>query len=231
MLKKNKIYVAPSILSADFSKLGEEIRDVESCGADIIHIDVMDGHFVPNITIGPSVIKSLRKTTRLPFDVHLMIEEPDRYIDDFALSGSDIITVHEETTRHLHRTLQKIREASSKFPMEKTGRVFKDILCGVSVNPHRPLCAIEEIVKETDLLLIMTVNPGFGGQKFIEETMDKIKKANNMLKNLKTVIEVDGGVNRENAGRLIQNGVNILVAGNYIFSAKNRKSAIKSLRG
>lgn len=231
MLNKNKIYIAPSILSADFSKLGKEIKDVEKCGADIIHIDVMDGHFVPNITIGPTVINSIRKSTRLPFDVHLMIETPDKYIDDFALAGADIITVHEEASLHLHRTLQKIREATEKFPHNKTGRVFKNILCGVSINPHRPLCAIQEIIKDIDLLLIMTVNPGFGGQRFIENTMQKIKNAKNILRNHNVIIEVDGGVNNENAKKLIKNGVNILVAGSYIFSAKDRKYAIQSLRG
>ncbi len=230
MLSKKRVYIAPSILSADFSKLAEEIKDVERCGADIIHIDVMDGHFVPNITIGPSVIKSIRKVTKLPFDVHLMIEDPERYIDDFASVGSDIITIHEEASTHLHRTIQKIKEASIKYTAKNTGRTFNDILCGVAINPHRPLCSVEEIISEIDLLLIMTVNPGFGGQKFIEGIFPKITRARQMVKNKNFIIEVDGGINDINAKRLIRSGVRILVAGNFIFSAKDRKKTINSLR-
>ncbi|MGB9599361.1 MAG: ribulose-phosphate 3-epimerase [Myxococcota bacterium] len=231
MLSKNKVYIAPSILSADFSRLSDEIKDVESSGVDIIHIDVMDGIFVPNITIGPQIIKSLRKITRLPFDVHLMIENPDRYIDDFAIAGSDIITVHLEASRHLHRTIQKIKEASDRFNRELSNRSFDKILCGVSINPHTPISAIEEIINEIDLLLIMTVNPGFGGQKFIDSMINKISKANQLLGRTEVLIEVDGGVNDMNAKSLIENGVQILVAGNYIFSAKDRREAIKRLRG
>lgn len=231
MLDKSKIYIAPSILSADFSRLAEEIKDVESCGADMIHIDVMDGIFVPNITIGPPVIKSLRKTTRLPFDVHLMIEEPNRYIDNFAEAGSDIITVHLEASKHLNRTIQNIKEASKKFDKKSTGRTFDKILCGVSLNPHTPVSLIEEIVDEIDLLLIMTVNPGFGGQKFIDSMFNKISKANKFLRDKEILIEVDGGVSDKNAKRLIESGVAILVAGNYLFSAQDKKEAISKLRG
>ncbi|MCX7944675.1 MAG: ribulose-phosphate 3-epimerase [Deltaproteobacteria bacterium] len=231
MLDKSRVYIAPSILSADFSCLGEEIRDVERCGADLIHIDVMDGHFVPNITIGPSVIKSIRKISRLPFDVHLMIKEPEKYIDEFVDAGSDIITVHEESTIHLHRALQKIREASKIFPQERTHRVFNNVLCGISLNPHRPLCSIKEIINDIDLLLIMTVNPGFGGQEFIERMFRKVQEAGIQLKRKNTLLEVDGGVNDKNAKKLIKSGVNILVAGSFIFSSKNRRNAINSLRG
>ena len=231
MLKKGKTYIAPSILSADFSRLGEEIGDVERCGADLIHIDVMDGHFVPNITIGPLVVKSLRKSTTLPLDVHLMIENPDLYIEEFIRSGSDIITVHEEASRHLNRTIQKIRESSRRYDRTKTGRVFENVLCGVSINPHTPLYTLEEIVKEIDLILIMTVNPGFGGQEFITTMYDKIRRAKKLINRTNILIEVDGGVNGENASRILKSGADILVSGNYIFKSVDRDKAIKSLRG
>jgi len=231
VLKKGKTYIAPSILSADFSRLGEEIGDVERCGADLIHIDVMDGHFVPNITIGPLVVKSLRKSTTLPLDVHLMIENPDLYIEEFIRSGSDIITVHEEASRHLNRTIQKIRESSRRYDRTKTGRVFENVLCGVSINPHTPLYTLEEIVKEIDLILIMTVNPGFGGQEFITTMYDKIRRAKKLINRTNILIEVDGGVNGENASRILKSGADILVSGNYIFKSVDRDKAIKSLRG
>jgi len=231
VLKKGKTYIAPSILSADFSRLGEEIGDVERCGADLIHIDVMDGHFVPNITIGPLVVKSLRKSTTLPLDVHLMIENPDLYIEEFIRSGSDIITVHEEASRHLNRSIQKIRESSRRYDRTKTGRVFENVLCGVSINPHTPLYSLEEIVKEIDLILIMTVNPGFGGQEFITTMYDKIRRAKKLINRTNVLIEVDGGVNGENASRILKCGADILVSGNYIFKSVDRDKAIKSLRG
>jgi ribulose-phosphate 3-epimerase len=231
VLKKGKTYIAPSILSADFSRLGEEIGNVERCGADLIHIDVMDGHFVPNITIGPLVVKSLRKSTTLPLDVHLMIENPDLYIEEFIRSGSDIITVHEEASRHLNRTIQKIRESSRRYDRTKTGRVFENVLCGVSINPHTPLYSLEEIVKEIDLILIMTVNPGFGGQEFITTMYDKIRRAKKLINRTNVLIEVDGGVNGENASRILKCGADILVSGNYIFNSVDRDKAIKSLRG
>jgi len=231
VLKKGKTYIAPSILSADFSRLGEEIEDVKASGADLIHIDVMDGHFVPNITIGPLVVKSLRKSTTLPLDVHLMIENPDAYIEDFIKAGSDIITVHEEASRHLNRTIQKIREASRIYDRISTGRRFNNVLCGVSLNPHTPLCSLEEIVNDIDLVLIMTVNPGFGGQEFIKTMYDKIKRTKKLINGQNILIEVDGGVNGENADKILKSGADILVSGNYIFKSENRIKAIKSLRG
>lgn len=231
MLNKNKIYIAPSILSADFSRLGDETRSVKEAGGDIIHIDVMDGRFVPNITIGPPVVRSIRNIVDLPFDVHLMVEEPERYIEDFTLAGADIITVHLEASKHLNRIFQKIREVSVKYPPTTTGRRFDNILIGVSLNPHTPISLIEEIIPDIDLLLIMTVNPGLGGQRFIESTISKIKKANKMLKDSGTIIEVDGGVTDKNARLLIKNGARILVAGNYIFNSNDKSKAIRSLRG
>ena len=202
-----KKQIAPSILSADFSRLGEEIKAVEKAGADLIHVDVMDGHYVPNITIGPGVVASLRKTTGLPFDVHLMIEEPDRYIDAFAEAGSDIVTVHAEAVIHLHRTVHYIK-----------GRGIK---AGVSLNPSTPLSCIEEILPDIDLLLIMTVNPGFGGQKFIQGTLPKIRKAREQVRRLGlgTAIEVDGGVTPDNIGSLAEAGADIFVAGAAIFGS------------
>lgn len=231
MLNKNKIYIAPSILSADFSRLGDETRSVKEAGGDIIHIDVMDGRFVPNITIGPPVVRSIRNIVDLPFDVHLMVEEPERYIEDFTLAGADIITVHLEASKHLNRIFQKIREVSVKHPPTTTGRRFDNILIGVSLNPHTPISLIEEIIPDIDLLLIMTVNPGFGGQRFIESTISKIKKANKMLKDSRTIIEVDGGVTDKNARLLIKNGARILVSGNYIFNSNDKSKAIRGLRG
>src|SRR5512137_2494513 len=183
--------IAPSILSADFSRLGEEILAVEAAGADWIHIDVMDGQFVPNITIGPGPVKSLRKVTALPFDVHLMIENPERYIDAFADAGSDVITVHVETARHLHRTIAQIKERGVK--------------AGVSLNPATPLVQVEPILGDIDVLLVMTVNPGFGGQKFIEQSLQKIRKAREMVNSIapNVAIEVDGGVTLDNIKSII----------------------------
>ena len=202
-----KKQIAPSILSADFSRLGEEIKAVEKAGADLIHVDVMDGHYVPNITIGPGVVSSLRKTTSLPFDVHLMIEDPDRYIDAFVDAGSNIITVHAEAVIHLHRTVQIIKG--------------KGVRVGVSLNPSTPLACVEEILPDIDLLLIMTVNPGFGGQKFISGMLPKIRKARELAqtRGLKMAIEVDGGVTAENIGALAEAGADIFVAGAAIFGS------------
>ncbi len=173
--------IAPSILSSDFSRLGEEIRAVEAAGADLIHVDVMDGHFVPNLTIGPAIIRSIRKATALPFDVHLMIDNPDAFVDEFLAAGSDFVTVHVETSPHLHRTIQAIKKAGKR--------------AGVSVNPATPLTQIEYILQDIDLLLVMTVNPGFGGQEFIESMLPKIVRAREMIDRLSpaTVLEVDGG--------------------------------------
>ena len=203
--------IAPSILSADFSKLGEEIKKVEKY-ADWIHIDVMDGHFVPNITIGPVVVKSLRKITSIPFDVHLMINEPEKYYMDFIKAGADILTVHAEATHSLYRLIKEIK---------------KYCKVGVALNPATPLTSVENIIGEIDLLLIMTVEPGFGGQKFIDGMIKKIKRARKMMHGY---LSVDGGVNGGNAAILKKAGVDVLVAGSYIFKSKNYKNAIESLR-
>ena len=214
-----KKQIAPSILSADFSRLGEEIKAVEKAGADLIHVDVMDGHYVPNITIGPGVVSSLRKTTSLPFDVHLMIEDPDRYIDAFVDAGSNIITVHAEAVTHLHRTVQYIKT--------------KGVRAGVSLNPSTPLACVEEILPYIDLLLIMTVNPGFGGQKFITGMLPKIRKARELAqaRGLKMAIEVDGGVTAENIGTLADAGADIFVAGAAVFGSPSYSDTIRKMKG
>ncbi|MEC3607053.1 ribulose-phosphate 3-epimerase [Bacillus glycinifermentans] len=214
------VYVAPSILSADFARLGEEIKDVEQGGADYIHIDVMDGHFVPNLTIGPLVVEAVRPITKLPLDVHLMIEEPDRYIPAFAKAGADMISVHVEACPHLHRTIQLIKEQGVK--------------AGVVLNPHTPVQQIEHVIKDLDLVLLMTVNPGFGGQSFISSVVPKIRQVKeladkNGLSDL--LIEVDGGVNKETAAQCTEAGANLLVAGSAIYNEKDRKKAIADIRG
>ncbi|ATH91380.1 ribulose-phosphate 3-epimerase [Bacillus glycinifermentans] len=214
------VYVAPSILSADFARLGEEIKDVEQGGADYIHIDVMDGHFVPNLTIGPLVVEAVRPITKLPLDVHLMIEEPDRYIPAFAKAGADMISVHVEACPHLHRTIQLIKEQGVK--------------AGVVLNPHTPVQQIEHVIKDLDLVLLMTVNPGFGGQSFISSVVSKIRQVKeladkNGLSDL--LIEVDGGVNKETAAQCTEAGANLLVAGSAIYNEKDRKKAIADIRG
>jgi ribulose-phosphate 3-epimerase len=214
-----KKQIAPSILSADFSRLGEEIKAVEKAGADLIHVDVMDGHYVPNITIGPGVVSSLRKTTSLPFDVHLMIDDPDRYIDAFVDAGSNIITVHAEAVTHLHRTVQYIKA--------------KGVRAGVSLNPSTPLACVEEILPDIDLLLIMTVNPGFGGQKFISGMLPKIRKARELAqaRGLRMAIEVDGGVTTENIGTLADAGADIFVAGAAVFGSPSYAETIGKMKG
>ena len=214
-----KKQIAPSILSADFSRLGEEIKAVEKAGADLIHVDVMDGHYVPNITIGPGVVSSLRKTTNLPFDVHLMIEDPDRYIDAFVDAGSNIITVHAEAVTHLHRTVQYIKAKGAR--------------AGVSLNPSTPLSCVEEILPDIDLLLIMTVNPGFGGQKFISSMLPKIRKARELAqaRGLEMAIEVDGGVTAENIGTLANAGADIFVAGAAVFGSPSYSDTISKMKG
>ena len=210
--------IAPSILSADGSRLGEEIAAVEAAGADLLHIDVMDGHFVPNITIGPGLIASLRKRTRIPFDVHLMIENPERYIDDFAKAGSDWITVHVEATAHLHRLVSVIRE--------------KGVRAGVSLNPATPLGLVEPILPEIDLLLVMTVNPGFGGQKFIAGMLPKIAEAKRLIREIapEVLIEVDGGVTRKNIRSIADAGADILVAGSSVFGSGNYSETIGAMK-
>ncbi|MDO5792918.1 MAG: ribulose-phosphate 3-epimerase [Turicibacter sp.] len=211
--------VAPSILAADFSKLAEEVKCVDSLGADYIHIDVMDGHFVPNITLGPGIVRCLRPHTNLPFDVHLMIENPDQYIKDFKDAGADIITVHVEACRHLHRTLQLIKQY--------------DMQCGVVLNPHTPLEMIKHVLHEVDWILIMSVNPGFGGQAFIPDSLSKISTLNQWRKeqNLSYIIEVDGGVNEETARLCEAAGADVVVAGSAVFNAADRGLAIQKIKG
>lgn len=210
--------IAPSILSADFGRLAEDIRLAEEAGADMIHIDVMDGLYVPNITIGPLVVESIRKVTRLPLDVHLMIINPERYIENFIKAGADFLTVHVEASTHLHRTIWQIKEL--------------DVKAGVSLNPATPIWTVEEIIQDIDMLLIMTVNPGFGGQSFIPFCLDKIKKAKNIIssKKAKALIEVDGGVKMENAKAIVEAGADILVMGSEFFGQKDYKIFLKQLR-
>jgi len=210
--------IAPSILSADFSRLGDEIAAIEAAGADWIHIDVMDGHFVPNLTIGPGLVASIRKTTRLPFDVHLMIENPERYIDAFAEAGADGITVHVEASLHLQQTVALIRE--------------RGLRAGVSLNPATPLVQIEPILSDIDLLLIMTVNPGFGGQKFIEGSLPRIRQAKEMIRAaaLEVLLEVDGGVTLKNIRSIADAGAGILVAGSAIFGSGNYPATIAAMK-
>ena len=212
------IKIAPSILSADFSRLGEELKAVEEAGADLIHVDVMDGHFVPNITIGPMVVEAVRKSTKLPLDVHLMIEDPDFYIPYFIKAGADIITVHVEVCKHLQRTIRAIKE------QKKTA--------GVVLNPATSLNAIDNILDEVDLVLLMSVNPGFGGQEFIPSTVKKVEKLKRMINDekLKVDIEIDGGIKPENAVDVIKAGANILVAGSSVFKSKDYKRMINLLR-
>ncbi|WP_449244685.1 ribulose-phosphate 3-epimerase [Desulfobacca acetoxidans] len=210
--------IAPSILSADFSCLGEEIRAVVEAGADWIHIDVMDGHFVPNITIGPPVIKALRKITDLPFDVHLMIAQPEGYVADFVEAGANIISVHVEASTHLHRTLTEIRRLGCKP--------------GVVLNPATPLESITYVLEEVDMVLLMTVNPGFGGQEFINAVSPKIEKLREIIDrlNLPVAIEVDGGANLETIAIMARAGADIFVAGSAIFNQPDYKAAISRLR-
>lgn len=210
--------IAPSILSADGGRLAEEIKAVEKAGADWIHVDVMDGHFVPNITMGPGLVGALRKATSLPFDVHLMIKNPDNYIEAFANAGADYITVHVETADHLHRTIEQIKKTSCK--------------AGVSLNPATPLVAVEEILPDIDLLLIMSVNPGFGGQKFIESSLAKIRRASDMIARLpkKPLLEVDGGVNLQNITSIAHAGADVLVAGAAVFGADDYTQTIGALK-
>ncbi len=210
--------IAPSILSADFTKLGEEIKAVEEAGADYIHIDVMDGHFVPNITVGPMIVKAARKATDLPLDVHLMIESPEMYIDDFVKAGSDLITVHVETVTHLHRLLEVIRDAGVKV--------------GAALNPATPLSSIEYVLRHLDMVVLMTVNPGFGGQSFIPEVLPKISELKKIIvqKGIEVDIEVDGGINVKNIGQAAQAGANVFVAGNAVFSSQNYAEAISMMR-
>jgi ribulose-phosphate 3-epimerase len=214
------IKVAPSILSADFSRLGEEIKAVEAAGADIIHVDVMDGHFVPNITIGPLIVEAARRSTKLPLDVHLMITNPELYVSDFAKAGADYITVHVETPYHLNRLVQSIKE-------------HPGVKAAVALNPATPLSSLDYILAELDMVLIMSVNPGFGGQAFIPSALDKIAKLRKRIDDLglPVELEVDGGVKPENAAAVISAGADILVAGSAVFSKKDYGAAIRGIRG
>lgn len=212
------IKISPSILSADFARLGAEIRTVEQAGADYIHVDVMDGHFVPNITIGAPVVDALRQVTDLPLDVHLMIENPDIYIPDFAAAGADIITVHQEACPHLHRTIQLIHGLGKK--------------AGVSINPATPASTLEVIMDEVDMVLVMSVNPGFGGQSFIGSMLPKIKQLRQMIERSGRTIEleVDGGVKVDNIGEIAAAGADVFVAGSAVFNAPDYGAAIAALR-
>jgi len=212
------IKISPSILSADFARLGEEIRAIDLGGADYIHIDVMDGHFVPNITIGPLVVDAVRKVTAKPLDVHLMIENPDRYIADFAQAGADLITVHQEAVPHLHRTIQLIKSLGKK--------------AGVSINPATPVSTLEVILDDLDLVLLMSVNPGFGGQSFIPATLAKITALRQRIeqRGLDVEIEVDGGVKADNIGVIAAAGADVFVAGSAVFGTQNYAQTIALLR-
>jgi len=212
------VKIAPSILSADFTRLGEEIRAAEQAGADMIHVDVMDGHFVPNITIGPPVVKAIRGSSSLPLDVHLMISDPDRYIRSFIDSGADTITVHVETCTHLHRTIQTIRGHGAG--------------AAVTLNPATPLSAIELIIPFVDMVLIMSVNPGFGGQKFIPEVIPKIRALREFITkhSLDVQIQVDGGVNVENVAEVVEAGADIVVMGNAFYNSDNYEETVREVR-
>jgi len=210
--------IAPSILSSDFSRLGEEIRAVEAAGADWIHVDVMDGHFVPNITIGPIVVEAARKVTTLPLDVHLMIENADQYVEDFIRAGSDYLVVHAEACAHLQRTLTHIRELGCK--------------AGVSLNPATPLSSLDHILPDVDLVLLMSVNPGFGGQSFIPQVLDKVRDVRAMLDRLdrQVLLEVDGGIKIDNIGKVARAGADAFVAGSAIFGSDDYDQTIARMR-
>jgi ribulose-phosphate 3-epimerase len=216
---RRPLRIAPSILASDFARLGEEVRAVEAAGADIVHVDVMDGRFVPNITLGPAVVAAVRKSTRLPVDVHLMIVEPERYVGEFARAGADRISVHLEATPHLHRVVEQIRELGKK--------------AAVAVNPHTSLDGLEVVLPELDMVLLMTVNPGFGGQKFIEAVVPKIRalRAEIDRRGLDCDIQVDGGIDPETAPVVVSAGATVLVAGSAVFHAPDYRGAIEALRG
>jgi ribulose-phosphate 3-epimerase len=214
------VLIAPSILSADFARLGEEVKAIDVAGCDFIHVDVMDGHFVPNISFGASVMQSVRKATDKPFDVHLMIAPVDPYIPAFAKAGADLITVHAEAGPHLHRTLQAIRAEGKK--------------AGAAINPATPVSALEHVIDDIDLLLVMSVNPGFGGQKFIPQTFEKLRQARHLIGGRPILLEVDGGVTAENAADIVAAGANVLVAGSSVYAGNDARTyagRIAALRG
>ena len=212
------IKLAPSILSADFARLLEDVKKVEKAGCEYLHIDVMDGHFVPNITLGPAIVKSLRRDVNMVFDTHLMIENPDDYIKDFVDAGSDLIVVHAEACRHLHRTIQNIKSYNVKV--------------GVALNPATSIESIKHIIEDVDMVLIMTVNPGFGGQSFIESVLEKIKELKQLIddKNLNVDIQVDGGIKPDNIHKVVEAGANIIVAGSAIFNSENIEETVSLMR-
>lgn len=206
-MKRTAVKILPSVLSADFRRLGQEVEEVEKAGADGIHLDVMDGRFVPNITIGPFIVEAVRKTTTLPLDVHLMIVEPERYLSDFAHAGADMLSVHQEACPHLHRTIQQIKQLGKR--------------AGVVLNPSTPLSALEEVLPEVDLILVMSVNPGFGGQSFIEASVDKVRRLRRLLdeREAHAELEIDGGIDPQTAPRVVTAGATMLVAGSAVFHA------------
>ena len=210
--------IAPSVLSADFANLGKDIEMINASKADWFHIDVMDGVFVPNISFGFPVIKSIQKLAKKPLDVHLMIVQPDRYIKDFKAVGADYLSVHFEACTHLHRTIFAIKEEGMK--------------AGIAINPHTPISLLKDVIKDTDLVCMMSVNPGFGGQKFIEQTYEKCRELRNLIKNSgsKCLIEIDGGVNQNTAPLLLEAGADVLVAGNYVFGSENPLATIENLK-
>ena len=211
--------IAPSVLAADFTKLGEELQIINESNADWLHVDIMDGRFVPNISFGQFIVEFIKKISTKPLDVHLMILEPERYIEEFRNAGADVITVHYEACPHLHRTLQQIKATGAK--------------AGIALNPHTPISVLEDIIDDADLVCLMSVNPGFGGQKFIPQTLEKVRKLKNMIGDnySNTLIEIDGGVSLENYQALLKAGADVLVAGNSVFKAENPKLAIEQLKG
>jgi ribulose-phosphate 3-epimerase len=213
-----RVLISPSLLSCDFGRLAEEVRAVEAAGADWVHVDVMDGRFVPNLTIGPVVVEAIKRAATKPLDVHLMIVEPEKYLEAFVKAGADILTVHVEVSPHLHRTLQHIRQLGAKP--------------SVVLNPSTPLSAVEEVLGDVEMVMIMSVNPGFGGQGFIESAVDKVRRLRAMLdaRGLNVDIEVDGGINAQTAQRVVEAGATVLVAGSYVFHSKDYAQAIRSLR-
>ena len=216
----SNIKIAPSILASNFSKLNDEVISIENAGADFIHLDIMDGHFVPNLTFGPPIIKSLRNLTKLPFDVHLMVSNPDTLLDEYVYAGANIITVHVEACNHLARTLHYIKSKGCK--------------AGVAINPHTDIQFIENVIEDLDLILIMTVNPGFGGQKFIKSMFKKISLVKEIISSRDIFLEVDGGITKENSKEVINAGANVLVAGTSVFKTNQKttyKINIDSLRG